>query len=72
MPRNSGQYRKYSYESSQRSGGSPAKIGQKVKEKPLARGLGGVPPISKVPQDWGIKGVEKWLINNLIFLGSVC
>jgi large subunit ribosomal protein L21 len=30
--------------------------------------LGGVPPISKVPQDWGIKGVEKWLINNLMYL----
>jgi len=28
-------------------------------------GVWGCPPISKFPQDWGIKGVEKGLINDL-------
>jgi len=32
---------------------------------PSARGLGGVPPNLKVPQDWGIKGVEKAFVNAL-------
>jgi len=38
-----------------------------VQRGPSSEGLGvwGYPPTLKFPQDWGIKGVEKRLINNL-------
>jgi hypothetical protein len=34
-------------------------------DSPLYQGFGGIPPNPKVPQDWGIKGVEKTFINAL-------